>query len=107
MLNKPKNIFSNLAKDLNEETFEELFKNNKIKIERIVSTGQTTPDAEWYDQVQDEWVLLLEGDAKLLFENDEIVSLHSGDYILIEAHKKHRVIWTNPLKTCVWLAFHF
>lgn len=102
------NIFSELPNEaLTEEQFEILFKNKNIKIERIISTGQITPENEWYDQDQEEWVILLKGDARILFFDETEVKLSRGDYLFIPAHKKHRVAWTNPEETCVWLALHF
>jgi cupin 2 domain-containing protein len=101
------NIFSNLPnKSLPEEYLETLFKNKNFKIERIISTGQITPENEWYDQDQDEWVILLKGNARILFFDENEIELNSGDYTFISAHKKHRVTWTDPKEICVWLAFH-
>ncbi len=69
--NKLKNIFSDLPeKSLDKEIFETLLQNDNAKLERIISTGQITPDDKWYDQEQDEWVVLLKGHAILLFENE-------------------------------------
>ena len=60
MSNQPliiNNIFQ-LPLDLpNLEIFEKIISTEKIKIERIISTGQTTPSGEWYDQETDEWVV--------------------------------------------------
>ena len=42
-----------------------------LRIERIVSTGQTMPDGEWYDHDSDEWVLLVAGAARLLIEGED------------------------------------
>ena len=90
----------------NEELFEDILRNPDILIERIVSTGQVTPAGEWYDQLKDEWVLLLTGSARILFENEEIIELNTGDYILIPAHCRHRVEWTSTVPECIWLAIH-
>ena len=54
---KIENIFQGLPeKPTKNEIFETLLENNSLKIQRIISTGQTTPEGEWYDQVTDEWV---------------------------------------------------
>jgi len=110
MNNKPNevlNIFSKLPEEkLPKELFETLLKNKNIKLERIISTGQITPKNEWYDQAYDEWIILLKGVAKILFEDNAEISLKSGDYLLIPAHQKHRVSWTDPNDVCVWLALH-
>ena len=87
-----------------EELFESLIETDRFKIQRIISTGQTTPPGEWYDQERDEWVMLLQGEAKLAYENDRIVTLKAGDYLLIRAHQKHRVEYTSSNPPCIWLA---
>ncbi|PIQ43447.1 MAG: cupin [Gammaproteobacteria bacterium CG11_big_fil_rev_8_21_14_0_20_46_22] len=98
------NIFDNLPKRvLPKEVFETLHQNKHLKLERILSTGQTS---DWYDQAQDEWVILLQGHATLVFEGGKAVNLKPGDYLFIEAHRKHRVSWTNPDEVCVWLALY-
>lgn len=90
-----------------DEIFEDLFKNPNFKIERIISKGQRSPDGFWYEQEQDEWVLLLEGKAVLLFEGNVSVEMSKGDYMLIPRSCKHRVEWTDPNQETFWLAVHF
>jgi len=104
---KTKNILKNIPKDLAEEVFETIFLKDGLKIERIISKGHTTPTEQWYDQDSNEWVILLEGEAILSFEDSEDVKLSTGDYINIPAHKKHRVSWTTPNKETIWLAIHY
>lgn len=78
------------------------------RIERIVSRGHATPDNEWYDQDQHEWVLLLQGEAILAFDNErDDIRLQAGDYVTIPAHCRHRVAWTTPDTDTVWLAVFF
>jgi cupin 2 domain-containing protein len=79
-----------------------------LRIERIVSYGQTSPPAFWYDQPQAEWVLLLAGAARLRFaDEEEERALAPGDWVHIAAHRRHRVSWTEPEHPTVWLAvFH-
>lgn len=100
------NIFSNIPKKLDEELFEDIISNDKLKIQKIVSEGHTTDKFEWYDQDSDEWVIVLHGEAILSFENEDDVNLKPGDYINIPAHKKHRVSWTTSDKKTIWLAVH-
>jgi cupin 2 domain-containing protein len=78
-----------------------------VLIERIISTGQTTPVGEWYDQPRDEWVMLLQGEARLGYEDGSTIALHPGDYVLIPAHQKHRVEFTSTEPPCIWLAVHY
>jgi cupin 2 domain-containing protein len=78
-----------------------------LRIERIVSTGQATPDGEWYDQDSDEWVLLVAGAARLLIDGEERErELAAGDWLLLPAHCRHRVTWTERDPPTVWLAIH-
>lgn len=89
-----------------DEVFETLFHGNNIRVERIISTGQTTPEDQWYDQDTDEWVVLLQGEARLCFENEEDIFLRKGDYVLISARKRHKVSYTSTDPACIWLAIH-
>ncbi|MCG9893023.1 MAG: cupin domain-containing protein [Thermosynechococcaceae cyanobacterium MS004] len=77
-----------------------------VRIERILSTGQTTPVGEWYDQEEDEWVTLLQGEAALRFTEGELYHLKSGDHLLIPAHCRHRVEYMSENPPCVWIAVH-
>jgi cupin 2 domain-containing protein len=102
-----KNIFENIPEANLMERFETLFTDKGFKLERIISEGQATPPGQWYDQDWDEWVVLLKGDAGILFEGDETIgTLKPGDYVYIPAHKKHRVEWTKPHEKTIWLAIH-
>ena len=79
-----------------------------LRIERIVSFGQASSPGFWYDQNEAEWVLLLQGAARLRFaDEDEDRALAPGDWVHIAAHRRHRVSWTDPERQTVWLAvFH-
>ena len=100
------NIF-NLPPSLpNKELFESLVSAENILIERIVSTGQSTPSGEWYDQDKDEWVILLQGEAVLAYADGSQIKLLAGDYLFIPAHQKHRVEYTSSEPPCIWLAVH-
>lgn len=101
------NIFENLPNDLTNEFLEDLLVTKKFRIERIISHGHTTPENFWYDQETEEFVLLLKGGAVLLYENNEEQKLSPGDYLIIPAHKKHRVKWTSDKEDTIWLTIHF
>jgi cupin 2 domain-containing protein len=88
------------------EQFDTLAKAKQLRIERILSIGQTTPPGEWYDQDLDEWVILLQGEAELAYEGDIRQRLKAGDYLLIPAHCRHRVEYTSTEPPCLWLAVH-
>ena len=100
------NIFNLPSQLPHEEQFEALVSSDSVLIERIISTGQTTPTGEWYDQQQDEWVILLQGEAILIYDDGSKSELKAGDYVLINAHQKHRVEWTSSQPPCIWLAVH-
>lgn len=99
------NLFSDIPPVLPEEITAVLFRKEQVRIERIVSCGQVSQD--WYDQESDEFVLVLDGEARLLFEKDDrSLVLKKGDYVMIPAHERHRVEWTVPGHTTVWLTVH-
>ena len=100
------NIFDLPSSLPHEELFESLISADNILIERIISTGQTTPPGEWYDQDKDEWVILLQGEAVLAYADGSQIKLVAGDYLFIPAHQKHRVEYTSSEPPCIWLAVH-
>ena len=104
---KTLNIFKNIPTQLPKELFENIISKDGIKIQRIISKGHTTPVSEWYNQDNDEWVIVLQGEAILSFEDSNDVRLESGDYINIPAHTSHRVSWTTPDEETIWLAVHY
>ena len=89
-----------------EERTEDLIPDRGVKVERIVSTGQATPEGEWYDQDRDEWVVLLQGEAVLAYGDGRRVQLEPGDHVLIPARERHRVERTSSEPACIWLAVH-
>jgi cupin 2 domain-containing protein len=90
------------------ELVERLIERPGLRIERIVSTGQATPEGRWYDQETDEWVLVVAGKAGLRIEGEAADrELGPGDFLLLPAHCRHRVVWTEAGKPTVWLAIHF
>jgi cupin 2 domain-containing protein len=101
------NIFEAIPADLPEELFDSLVDNSAVRIERIVSRGHTSPPSGWYDQAQNEWVIVLKGQAVLAFEQGETVTLKAGDFLAIPAHSKHRVEWTAQDADTIWLAVHY
>jgi cupin 2 domain-containing protein len=102
-----RNLFDDIPGDRPEELFSEILRTEAFRIERIVSKGQASPPGFWYDQPQDEWVLLVSGSATLLFEGGRRVDLRAGDYLLIPARCRHRVDRTDPGQDTVWLALHY
>lgn len=104
----PINLIQDLPSSVTGEVFQTLLTGREFKAERIVSTGQTTPTGQWYDQDQAEWVLVLAGAARLRLESENsLFEMKSGDALLIPAHCRHRVEWTSSTEPTVWLAIHF
>ena len=102
------NLLSDLpARSLAAEATDVLLKRAPVRIERIVSSGQITPEGKWYDHDADEWVLLVSGAARLHIEGEtEDRALEEGGWILLPAHCRHRVTWTRDEPPTVWLAVH-
>jgi len=102
------NLFTHLPTELPEELTQVLARGNALRIERILSRGQASPVGFWYDQPEHEWVLLLQGAAKLrVIDSDGSeyeISLSPGDYLDLPAHQRHRVEWTHPTDVTIWLA---
>jgi len=101
------NIYKQVPDDLSDEVFEFLAQSEDVKIERIISKGHKSPGSGWYDQEQNEWVLVLKGSASISFENEAVIDLKEGDYINISAHVKHKVISTSTITETIWLAIHY
>jgi len=110
---KAANLFRSIPPDLPEELIEVLAEGTgHLRIVRLVSQGQASPDGFWYDQEEHEWVVLLKGSAVMSFESPisgaiDVIALTPGDWIEIPAHAKHRVESTSAEDNTVWLAVHW
>ncbi len=101
------NLFAVPKGHAEAERLDLLAQSADVRIERIVSTGQSSPPGFWYDQAGDEFVLLVAGAAELRFEEgDQRVRLRPGDWVDIPAHVRHRVEFTQVDPPTVWLALH-
>lgn len=101
------NLFAGPRPTEGEEAFDTLLaasfaQGERVRLERIVSNGVRF--GEWYDQAWDEWVMVARGEAVLEWGDGTTVGLVAGDYLRIEARRRHRVVRTSA--DCVWLAFH-
>jgi cupin 2 domain-containing protein len=104
---KPSNLFADIPAVLPDELFEEILSRSNVRLERIVSRGHCSPQGFWYDQAWDEWVLVVRGRAGLEIEGrPPVVALGPGDHLLIPAHTRHRVAWTDGRQDTIWLAVH-
>jgi cupin 2 domain-containing protein len=104
------NLFENIPNELQEELFMVLAESEHMKVERIVSDGHASPEGFWYDQQQNEWVLLVSGSAVLSIEKDtgvEQVELTPGDHLLIPPHQRHRVEATSQTEKTIWVAVFY
>lgn len=105
---EPANLLHNIPAQLPDEIVETLAAAGPTRIERIVSRGHASPPGFWYDQEQHEWVLLIQGAARLRIAGREaVMHLGPGDYVNIPAHVRHRVDWTAPDAETVWLAVFY
>ncbi len=101
---KAHSLFTEIPSTTSEEIFTTLFEKRGVKIERIDSFGQASPEGFWYDQAQDEWVLLVKGEATLEVKGQEAMKLQAGDHVLIPAKVRHRVAKTTA--DALWVAVH-
>ena len=102
-----KSVFKNISLPNGSEISEEILNTSKVRIERIVSKGKVSPDSGWYDQDENEWVLLLKGEGHLEFEDGEVVVLREGEYVLIPKRCKHKVIYSDTDVETIWLALFY
>ena len=101
------NLFAHIPGELPAELVELLYSGGGVRCERIVSFGHRSPDGFWYDQPTTELVFLLRGAARLRFADEPSDrELTAGDYLLIAAHRRHRVEWTDAKEPTIWLAVH-
>jgi cupin 2 domain-containing protein len=97
------NLFAGLPCPARGEAFKTLLRHRNLVIERIASSA--TPEPDLYDQVEDEWVLLVQGQATLEVAG-ETLTLGPGDHLFIPAHTRHRVLATSAEPPCLWVAVH-
>jgi cupin 2 domain-containing protein len=104
---QPNNIMESLPSDRTAEVFEQIVDCRTVRIERIISNGHISPEHGWYDQDENEWVMVIKGSACLEFEDGTHCHLSPGDYINILAHTKHKVTYTDKNDTTIWLAVFY
>ncbi len=106
-----KNLFADIPEnmaELDDDLFQTIFQTSDFRVERIVSHGHRSPECFWYDQDENEWIILLKGSAGLRFEDhDGVLVLNPGDYLHIDQHRKHRVEWTDHQQETIWLAVFY
>lgn len=102
-MNPLDNMFDTKEWNRDIELFTTLFEKPAYRIERILSAGHTSPEQGWYDQDEHEFILLLQGEAVIGFEEGD-VKLRAGDTLNIPPRKKHKVTYTSSDPHCIWLA---
>jgi cupin 2 domain-containing protein len=95
------NLFADTTAPERGERFATLLAHRNLVVERIVSSDVLA--AQEFFQPQDEWVVLLRGDATLEVTG-ETVPLRAGDYLFLPAHTRHKVLRAS--KGALWLAVH-
>jgi len=100
------NLLERLPAAKRGEAFTDLLARPGVRIERIVSRGQATPEDAPMVQEHDEWVLLLQGAAGIRIGNSEETVLGPGDHLWIGRGERHWVTWTASDRPTVWLAVH-
>ncbi|MCP4970218.1 MAG: cupin [Arcobacter sp.] len=105
-----RNLLENIVIDKENEKIEDILKTRNIRIERIISNGQSTEEDFWYDQEENEFVILLEGNAILEIKEDnkiKQIELVKNEYINIKANVKHRVKYTDSNNPTIWLTIFY
>jgi cupin 2 domain-containing protein len=104
---KSGDLFANVPGRLEGEETAVLAALPGARVERIVSTGQASPEGFWYDQDWTEWLVVLSGSAGVRIEGEEKPRiLAPGAWLEIPPHVRHRVDWTDADEPTVWLAIH-
>lgn len=106
-MKKTGNLFENREAGRESESFQALLELPGLRIERIASFGQASLPGFWYEQEEAEWVVLLEGESCLEWENGRRLKMEPGDWVFIPARERHRVAWTAPGRPTIWLAVFF
>jgi cupin 2 domain-containing protein len=101
-------LLGNVPVALPDELVDDLLRGKSFRVERIVSRGHASPADFWYDQDEAEWVLVVQGEARLRLETEsEPRYLTVGSYVNLPAHTRHRVEWTHPDQDTIWLAIFY
>ncbi len=101
------NLFERVPRRLPEELVDILVQRPAVRVERIVSRGHASAPGFWYDQAEHEWVVVIAGRARLELEGSGEIELGPGDHLNLPAHRRHRVVWTDPDCDTIWLAVFY
>lgn len=95
------NLFSDSIPPSAGERLDVLLSHRNLVIERIVSSARVV--ATQYVQPQDEWVLLVRGEAELDVAGEPVV-LNAGDYVFLPSGTVHTL--KSASEGALWLAVH-
>lgn len=95
------NLFADALPPLQGERFEMILKHRNLVVERIVSSAAMVPCE--YVQPQDEWVVLVQGEATLQVAG-KTMALKAGDHLFLPAGVPHSV--QRVSEGAIWLAVH-
>lgn len=96
-----KNLFNDADVPGRGERFDSLLEHRNLAVERIISSADIEPVESV--QAQDEWVVLLEGQASMIVDGKSM-ELMAGDYLFLPAGTPHTVKSTS--RRALWLAVH-
>ena len=94
------NLFDLPGLPSQEELATTIHEDDLVRVERIISTGQTT---DWLSQTEAEFVALLQGNAEIEYGDGSKAQLSAGDTLVIEPFQRHRVTYTSTIPPCIWL----
>jgi len=95
------NLFADALPPHEGERFGTILRHRNLLVERIVSSDKIV--SKTYIQDQDEWVLLVQGEAVLQVDGESL-SLAAGDHVFLPAGVPHTVLRTSA--GALWLAVH-
>lgn len=99
------NLLAGACPAAGTEQVQVLLQGPGLRLERIHSCRAANAEGFWYDQAELEWVLLLQGSARLQFADEtEPRDLSVGESLLIAPHRRHRLLETDGPPGTVWLA---
>ena len=101
------NLFHDIPVGSNETIDTLLAGRGNATIERIVSHGGRAPAEGAFEQDWTEFVVLMQGEARLVaLEPEETFDLKPGDWLEIPPKRWHYVAWTSRKPPAIWLAVH-
>ena len=95
------NVFQDCSPPAAGERIDVLLTHRNLVVERIVSSAKIVPNE--YVQSQDEWVVLVRGEAEIEVAG-KTVALKSGDHLFLPSGTVHIV--KSASRGALWLAVH-